>query len=168
MSPACHIIDADTLEFLQRRVSIVAAGRDGDNVPSSARAYGCRVRADHHVTVFVRRSQAAQLLRDVESNGELAVVFTRPTTNRALQFKGRGARVGALEPGDIQVITEWVGSLVVELAALGISAPLVHAAFAVRPDDMSAITFVPGEGFAQTPGPGAGARLASGGAERAP
>jgi len=159
-SPPDSVLDADTADFLQRRIAIVAAGRDANNVPSSARVYGCRVAPGNQaLTVFVKRPQAAQLLSDIESNGEIAVVFSRPTTNRTLQFKGRDARVGSLGPGDAQIMAEWLGSLVVELAPLGVTAPLVHAAFAIRPEEMSAITFTPREGFAQTPGPGAGARL---------
>ena len=161
--PACSVLDDDTAQFLQRRVSIVAASRDANNIPSSTRVYGCRVaEGNRALTVFVRRPQAARLLADIEVNGEIAVVFSRPSTNRTLQFKGRDARVGPLEPGDIQLVSEWIGSLVVELAPLGVTAPLVHAAFANRPEEMSAITFTPGEGFAQTPGPGAGARLPTG------
>ena len=155
------VLDSDTAQFIQRRNSIFAAGRDGDNVPTSARAYGCRVSADQRsVTVFVLRQQAKRLLENIESNGQVAVVFSRPTTNRTLQFKGTNARVTVLAPGDAQVVAEWVGSFVVELAELGFSAPFVHAACAVKPDEMAAITFTPSDAFAQTPGPGAGARLA--------
>ncbi len=154
------ILDADTAEFLQRRASIVAASRDAKNRPSSARAYGCRVAAENQsLTIFVLRAQATRLLSDIKACGRVAVVFSRPTTHRTLQFKGEDARVGSLEAGDAQIITEWVGSFVVELSSLGFMAPFVHAAFAIQPDEMDAITFTPTEGFAQTPGPGAGARL---------
>jgi len=157
-------LDDDTAEFLQRRVAIVAAGRDKNNVPSSARVYGCRVGAGNQsLTIFVLRPHAARLLGDVEANGQIAVVFSRPTTHRTLQFKGSDARVGPLEAGDAQIIAEWVGSFVIELSSLGFNAPFVHAVFAIRPDEMSSITFTPCEGFAQTPGPGAGARLCASG-----
>lgn len=170
MSPSAprSMLDCAAAEFIQRRVAIVAASRDAHNVPSSARVYGCRVGADNQsLTVFVLRPQAARLLSDIEANGRVAVVFSRPTTNRTLQFKGGDARVGALEPGDAQIIAEWVGSFVVELASLGFNAPFVHAAFGIRPDEMAAITFTPCDGFAQTPGPGAGARLGTAGQESA-
>ena len=154
------ILDAETALFIQRRVSIFAAGRDAANVPISARAYGCKVSPDRRIlTVFVMRPQAARLLENVEANRQVAVVFSRPTTHRTLQFKGQDARVTGIEPGDPQVIAEWVGSFVVELAELGFNAPFVHAACAMQPDDMAAITFSPSDGFAQTPGPGAGSRL---------
>ena len=156
------ILDAETAQFLQRRNSMFAAGRDARNAPVSARAYGCRVAPDHRsLTVFVVRPQAKRLLECIESNRQVAVVFSRPTTNRTVQFKGSDARVTPLGPGDAQVVAEWVGSFVVELAELGFNAPFVHAACAAQPDDMAAISFTPMDGFAQTPGPGAGARLDS-------
>jgi hypothetical protein len=162
MPSACasSVLDAETSQFLQRRVSIIAASRDAENRPFCARAYGCRAGAgDRTLTVFVQRPQAARLLSDVECNGHIAVVFSRPTTHWALQLKGHDARVGALQPGDAQLVAEWVGSLVVEVTPLGFTAPFIHAVCATRPDEMAAITFTPSEGFAQTPGPGAGARL---------
>ncbi len=156
-------LDADTAQFIQRRVSMYAAARDARNIPVSARAYGCKVAADRRtLTVFVMRPQATRLLENVERTQQVAVVFSRPTTHKTVQFKGRDARIVELAPGDVQLIAEWVGSFVVELAALGFTAPFVHAAFAVAPDEVVPITFTPTDGFAQTPGPGAGARLASG------
>ena len=154
------ILDAETARFIQRRNSMFAAGRDARNIPVSARAYGCRVAADHRsLIVFVLRPQAKRLLECIESNHQVAVVFSRPTTNRTVQFKGTDAQVMPLVPGDAQVVAEWIGSFVVELAELGFNAPFVHAACAAQPDEMAAISFTPVDGFAQTPGPGAGARL---------
>ena len=63
---------------------------------------------------------------------------------------------------------QWVSSFVVELAELGFNAPFVHAACAMQPDDMAAITFTPSDGFAQTPGPGAGSRLDTSGQQTEP
>ena len=160
MSGGSTALDPDTAAFIQRRVSICAAGRNAANEPTAARAYGCRVSADRAtVTVFVLRSQAAALINAVESNGQVAVVFSQPTTNRTIQLKGRDACVRRGEASDAQVIAEWVGSFVVEIAALGFTAPFVHAVCATQPGDVVAVTFTPTDGFAQTPGPGAGARL---------
>ncbi|MBS0374545.1 MAG: hypothetical protein JSR73_08170 [Proteobacteria bacterium] len=160
MSRTPTTLDADTAAFIQRRVSICAAGRNAANEPTAARAYGCRVSADRStLTVYVLRSQATALIDAVEANGQVAVVFSRPTTNRTIQLKGSDARVRRGEAGDVQAIAEWVGSFVVEVAELGFNAPFVHAVCATQPGDVVAITFTPTDGFAQTPGPGAGARL---------
>ncbi len=154
------LLDAETIEFITRRVSMAIAGRNADNVPSSARGCGCRVAADGRlVTVFVARPQTAALLRDIEANGAIAVVFSRPTTHRTMQFKGCNAQVLPLAPGDVQLVTAFTGSFVVELAPLGHAAPFVHAVLGARPEDLAAIAFTPSDGFAQTPGPGAGAPL---------
>jgi hypothetical protein len=154
------VLDEATAEFIRRGSSMTVAARDDQHVPVSARAYGCRISADRQtVTVFVARRQAERLLSHVDSNRNIAAVFSRPTTHQAVQLKGTDARVCALEPGDGQIVAEWVGSFVVELGQLGFTAPFVHAAFAARPDEMSAIVFTPSDAFVQTPGPGAGARL---------
>ena len=86
-------------------------------------------------------------------------MFSRPTSNRTVQFKGRDARIAALAPDDPQTIAAYVGSFLVEVQKLGHSAPFVHAMFTARPDEMAAIVFTATDGFAQTPGPGAGAPL---------
>lgn len=154
------LLDAETIEFITRRVSMAIAGRSPDNVPSSVRGCGCRVAAGGRlVTVFVSRPQATALLRDIEANGAIAVVFSRPTTHRTMQFKGSDARAVPLAPGDAQLVAAFVGSFVVELAPLGHAAPFVHAVLGARSEDLAAIEFTPSDGFAQTPGPGAGAPL---------
>ncbi|HMA32603.1 MAG TPA: pyridoxamine 5'-phosphate oxidase family protein [Casimicrobiaceae bacterium] len=154
------LLDAETVEFVARRVSMAIAGRNADNVPSSVRGCGCRVAPDGRLmTVFVSWPQAAALLRDIEANGAVAAVFSQPTTHRTMQFKGSDARVVPLAPGDAQLVAAFVGSFVVELAPLGHGAPFVHAVLGARPEDLAAIAFTPSDGFAQTPGPGAGAPL---------
>lgn len=159
-APAPPLLDAETIEFIERGVSIYVAGRDADNVPTSARGWGCKVsRGGRTIAVFVARAQAAALLRDIEENQRVAAVFSRPTSNRTVQFKGRDARIATLAPDDPQTIAAYVGSFLVEVQKLGHSAPFVHAMFTARPDEMAAIVFTPADGFAQTPGPGAGAPL---------
>ena len=73
------LLDTETVELITRRVSMAIAGRNADNVPSSARGCGCRVTPDGRLmTVFVSRPQAAALLRDIEANGAIAAVFSQP------------------------------------------------------------------------------------------
>ncbi len=157
---ASTLLDAETIEFVTRRVSLTVAGRGPGNRPSSARGCGCRVTPDgRRMTVFVSRPQAAALLHDIEAHGAIAVAFSRPTTHRTMQFKGSDAQVLPLAPGDAQLVSAFVGSFVVELSPLGHSAPFVHAVLGARPEDLAAIAFTPSDGYAQTPGPGAGARL---------
>jgi hypothetical protein len=154
------LLDAETVDLITRRVSMAIAGRNADNVPSSARGCGCSITPDGRLmTIFVSRPQAAALLRDIEANGAIAAVFSQPTTHRTMQFKGSDARVVPLAPGDAQLVAAFVGSFVVELAPLGHAAPFVHAVLGARPEDLAAIAFTPSDGFAQTPGPGAGAPL---------
>ena len=43
------------------------------------------------VTVYLRRSQSEQLLQDIAHTGEIAVVFSVPSTHQTLQLKARWA-----------------------------------------------------------------------------
>src|SRR6185369_4365117 len=57
------LLDDDHAAFIQGSVSIVAASRDGGNVPSIGRISGCRVAADgRRITIFLASGQAPRLL----------------------------------------------------------------------------------------------------------
>ena len=57
------------------------------------RAVGSRISADgREVTVYLRRSQSEQLLGDIAQTGEIAVVFSVPSTHQTLQLKAEAMR----------------------------------------------------------------------------
>lgn len=153
-------LDPDLAAFIVGDVSISVASCDGRLEPAIVRGLGTRVSADRRlVTVYVARSQGAALLRDVEACARIAVVWSRPTTNRTVQFKGRDARIVPLVPGDVDAVTAHTAGFAAEIAALGYAPELGHRLLACAAEDLVAIAFSPAECFAQTPGPGAGARL---------
>ena len=153
-------LDEANAAFIQSGVSLIAASRNAANMPTLARALGCRVSADRRrVTVFVARSQAAVLLDNVVATGTVAVVFTQPSSHRAIQLKGSDAKLLPLEAGDRKIMTALVEGFATELAPLGYSGAFVRALLACPPEDVVAIAFTPDAAFSQTPGARAGAPL---------
>jgi hypothetical protein len=100
---------------------------------------------------------AGQVLPDLESNGQAAIVFARPPDERACQLKGTfaGARAATADERNT-VLGQWDRWLD-RLASVGYARPtfehwIAWPCMAIRMR-VNAI-------FNQTPGPGAGARVA--------
>ena len=158
--PQDPVLDAEIAAFIQSGVSIIAASRDAANMPAVARALGCRVSPDRRrVTILVAGSQGVELLEDVGATGAIAVVFTLPSTHRAIQLKGRDARAESLAAGDLEIMAALAGTFAADLAPFGYTTAFVRALLACEPDDAVAIAFTPTAAFSQTPGARAGAPL---------
>ena len=159
MSTTTHasLLDDDHAGFIQGSVSIVAASRDARNVPSSGRISGCLVAPDRRrVTVFLAAGQAPRLLSDIRDCGRIAVVFSRPSTNRSFQLKADDAVVRPLAADEQAVVDRYVEAFGVEISALGHLGEHARALLTATDDDMVAIDFTPSAAFEQTPGPNAG------------
>lgn len=147
-------------EFIQSGVSITVASRDDRLVPSIAKAVGCRVSADRrHVTILMSALAAEVLARDVARQGQVAVVFSRPTTNQTVQLKGRDAVSVPVQPADGALVRRYLALLADDLGPLGWDQSYVDAVFWHDPAQLIAIRFAPEGAFQQTPGPGAGKAL---------
>jgi hypothetical protein len=158
--PADPLLDEDNAAFIQSGVSVVAASRGDDLVPSIGRASGCRVSADRRaVTIFVPASQAAEFIDDVRASGRIAVVFSRPSTHRTLQVKADDARVRPPRPDEPAIVARYVEVFAREVEPLGHSAAQARALLECRDDDLVAIDLTPNAAFEQTPGPKAGTPL---------
>jgi hypothetical protein len=156
------LLDEDNAAFVQGGVSIVAASRDADLVPSTGRIAGCRVSADRRrVSVFVAATQAPALLADVRACRRIAVVFTRPTTHRTLQLKADDAVVRPATADEMELLPRHIEAFAIEIAALGYSGAQARALLACSEGDVQAIDFTPSAAFEQTPGPKAGTPLAT-------
>ena len=146
--------------FIQRGVSILVASRDAGNTPAVARASGCRVSADRcRVTVFLAHEPSARVLGDLEQAGTIAVVFSRPSTHRTIQLKGRDARLGPLAAGDEALIQAYRKSIIADLLSIGWSPAFGAAVIPATDGRTVAVTFTPTAAFDQTPGPKAGRAL---------
>lgn len=160
MTAAEPIIDTAHAAFLQRGVGMSIAACNGDSIPTIVRASGCRVSDDRRrVTVFVSAIQAAPVIACIRANGNIAVVFSEPSTHRTVQLKGKDASIGELQDGDLQRIADYRTAFVAQLKPLGYDETLIRTLFAYPSTDIVTLTFTPSEAFSQTPGPRAGEPL---------
>ncbi len=142
-------------------VSVIASSCGHDLTPSVMRAVGGQVGAGgRHVTVYLCRSQSAQLLDDVARSGRLAVVFSQPSTHKTVQLKTRHARLREAREDDVPVLRHYLRGMERELTLVGYGPVYARAMLAHRLDDVVAIEFEPEQAFDQTPGLRAGQPIA--------
>jgi hypothetical protein len=152
------MIDAQLTSFLHDGVGIHIGTRNERLEPNGARAIASRVEEDGaHLTVYVAKVAAARVLPDLESNGLAAIVFGRPTDDRACQVKATfvSARAARVQERP-RIMAQWRAFLE-NLERIGIPRDGMEGwttwpAVAIR---LRATAI-----FNQTPGPEAGAPLA--------
>ncbi len=155
------MLDSDNADFIQTGVSISLASCGPDHLPSMSRGLGCKlIEGVNQVAVFVRRSQSQALLDHIRHSGQVANVFSLPSSNRTLQLKGVDARIVPFAAEDIPVIEEHIAEFLLEVVPLGMSEAVVRAILAYQPDDLVSVVYSPCAAFSQTPGPKAGEPLA--------
>jgi hypothetical protein len=142
---------------LESGVAVVVGTRDAGSSPEITRGWGARVLPDNSsMEVFVSRSAGAATLRNLQDNGEIAVVFCLPTSYKTVQLKGHIAETG--EP--TQAHCEWVerhkNAFATEAESVGVPRSLISNLIC---DDLVRIRFVVQQAFEQTPGPSAGGSL---------
>lgn len=154
------LIDEETAAFLQQPVSINLATRNQANRPAIARAAGYRLNPQRNrLTVFLSGVNNQTLLENLRANHMLAVVFSRPTTHKTIQFKGNDAQILALSADDPPVIEAYCQLFQQELHSIGYPPSFCDAIFPPVDEHYVAIEFSPERAFSQTPGPGAGKKL---------
>ena len=152
------MIDAELASFLQQGIAIQLGTRNDRLEPNGVRVVAARVEEDgRHVVAYVHASAGPQVVPDLESNGQVAIVFSRPPDERACQLKGiaAGVRVAG-EDERVFVEAQWT-RWIERLLTIG----LQRAAFDHWPSwPCLAVRVRVNAIFNQTPGPGAGAPLA--------
>lgn len=162
MTSALAQVSPELLALMAGRMSVLVASRDAHLRPSVMRAMGCAIdAAAGEVTVFLARAQAAQLLRDLETAGGIAVMFSQPTTHRTVQLKAASVRLRPADAGDAPVLRDYADSLSGEIEQVGYPRPLARTMLAHRLDELVGVSFAPTQVFEQTPGAKAGALVAA-------
>ncbi len=155
-----HRIDQDTAEFIQQFVSINVATRNRENCPSVARATGCSISPDRNrLTIYLSNMHNQALLDNLRDNQQLAVVFSRPSTHRTIQFKGNDAQIRPLTPSDPLLIRAYIESFQQEIRSIGFPQAFCEAILPSEVNDFIAIDFTPDRAYSQTPGPNAGKKI---------
>lgn len=99
------------------------------------------------------------MLQDIAHIGEIAVVFSVPSTHQTLQLKARRATQRPAHDGDLPVLQAYLQSMEQEVGQVGYGPRYVAAMLAAPLEDVVAVSFTPTSAFDQTPGPRAGAEL---------
>lgn len=152
------MIPAELAAFFQEGVAIHIGTRNASLTPNGARAIAVRVEADGvHFEIFLATVVSKEILADLESNGQAAVVFARPVDDRACQVKAAFVATRPATPQDRDLVMgQWNGFLQ-KLQMIGIPRTSLLG-WATWPS--VAIRLRATALFDQTPGPQAGAPLA--------
>lgn len=154
------LLNPEHLAMMARGVSVIVSSSGTDLTPSVVRAVGSRVDPQGAcITVYLSRSQSAQLLQDVASTGRIAVVFSEPHSHRTVQVKSTAVRFREVQPEDAPVLQRYLMAMQGELGRVGFGPVFAEAMLAHDVDDLTALEFVPTQAFDQTPGPRAGLPL---------
>jgi hypothetical protein len=153
-------LDVEHATFIQGGVSVVIASSDASLDPDVARGCGCRVSRDRRrVTVLLDDRRGERVLADFQSNGRIAVVFSRPSTHQTIQLKGTDASLVRPTAADRAIVAAHREMWVRELCQIGYLSAFAGAVWGQLPESLAAISFTPTAAFQQTPGPAAGQEL---------
>jgi Pyridoxamine 5'-phosphate oxidase len=151
------MIDKQLAEFLEEGIAIHIGTRNEQLEPDGARVTAVTVEEDGtHLVAYVPTVAAARVLPNLQANGQAALVFGRPTDDRACQVKGvfTGSRETTPDERDI-VLAQWERSIqVFERVGIPRAASATWVMWPCVAVRLRATAL-----FSQTPGPGAGAPL---------
>lgn len=155
-------LDTTVLSLIQGPVAISVATRDAAHWPSLCHAYGCRwMDRLKTLRIFLLADEARPVLRDIAANGEVAAVFSDVRSFRSVQIKGSNGRTLAFDAADSKLRAAHYRITSEELLALGFPRGPAKGYFSAPANpDFVTLAFTPIDIFRQTPGPGAGAKLA--------
>ena len=151
------MISKELAVFLEEGIAIQMGTRNDRLEPNGARVVAVRVEDEgRQVVAFVPERAAPQVLPDLESNGQAALVFSRPPDERACQVKGVFVESRPAGSEDERFVIDQWERWVVRLTSIGLPRQTTEpwqtwpcVAVRVR------VTAL----FEQTPGPRAGAAL---------
>jgi hypothetical protein len=150
-------IPEDIVEQLEGGVSILVGTCDADTRPDVARAVGASVSRDRtELTIYLHETWGARAIANLRARGEIAVGFSRPLDNFAVQLKGTCTRFLAPSEGDRSVVDRYHAAYGEQLYMVGIPRSITRR-FIFWP--AVGVTFPVRDIFVQTPGPDAGKRL---------
>lgn len=157
------IVPEKLAKFMQGPIWGHAGTRNRDLVPATHMIGGFCVSADRkRVTILVPDHATNALRENLADNGQIAITFGEQVSHESYQLKGRSVEVRPIDASDAPVRGAYLGVMAASLAEAGMP-PEVGAAFeqAISRSGL-AVTFEVDDIFVQTPGPGAGERLAAG------
>jgi hypothetical protein len=156
------MIPVKIIRFLEERASLGFAGtRDHDLVPFGHRVPGWHVdRSGRTLTAFLPDASAPRLLDALRDNGRIALTFEEVGTHETYQVKGQYLRHRPVRPAEIEIADVMRERFARGLRSLNNDEQVAALMAASIPAPGLAVEIGVEEVFVQTPGPGAGARIA--------
>jgi hypothetical protein len=156
------MIPAKIIRFLEERANMGFAGtRDASLVPLGHRVSAWQVdTAGRALTAFMRPFWEARFIESLRDNGSIALTIGEITSHETYQIKGRYLSHRLVQQTEIEMADRVRDRLVKALLAQYHDervAPFVRASI---PNPTLVVTVEVDEVFVQTPGPGAGERIA--------
>jgi hypothetical protein len=156
------VIPAKIIRFLEERANLAFAGtRDANLVPSGHRISGWQIdQSGRTLTAFMPDASSPQLLEALRNNGRIALTFEEVGTHETYQVKGRYLSHRTVRPADIELAGASRERFARSLRSLYNDEHMTALMTASIPAPGLAVEIGVDEVFVQTPGPGAGARIA--------
>jgi hypothetical protein len=158
------VMFTDEMQDLASGGVVIAVGtRDAALVPAFARGWGLRfVPNSREAKVCVVESTAAETFANIADNQQIAVTFSKPTTYRTFQLKGRVLEVAPASEEEMADVLRHRATFLDEVSAVGLPRELATRVIAGELEGspvLKTIRVHVDAVFDQTPGPSAGGRL---------
>jgi hypothetical protein len=156
------MIPAKIVRFLEERASLGFAGtRDANLVPRGHRVCGWQVAPDGRTLVaFVPAVSADSMVATLLDNGRIAITLEEVGTHETYQVKGRYLSHRPVRPSELDIANRTRERLVKAIRSFFLDEQLTSAMNVSIPVPSLAVEIAVDEVFLQTPGPGAGTRVA--------
>lgn len=156
------VIDSDLAELVEGVVMIILAARDHSLCPSIGRSMGAAVcDGPGGIDLFVAKGPWPDLVYNASPGAPIAATFSRPTNYETFQIKGVVTERMLANANDHSRAEAYIARVGNVLAGLGVSK--TQMGFLETGASLHRIRFEPEALFRQTPGPGAGDKVAEGG-----
>jgi len=156
------MIPAKIIRFLAERANVGFAGtRDSGLVPLGHRVSGWQVdAAGRTISAFIRPFWEARLVESLRDNGSIALTIGDVTTHETYQIKGRYLSHRPIQRMEVEIADRVRERLAKALLAQYQDERVVPFVKASIPIPTLIVAVEVNEVFVQTPGPGAGERIA--------
>lgn len=150
-------LSREMIELIESGVSMVIGSRDDALRPECLRALGATVSPGAEtVSVYLQAFLAGRTRANFETNGLVAVTFSRILDHYTVQLKGKVRSVREATAEDEAMSDRYLVAFAEQLALAGLPRSVVRR---VRTRPGLTVEIEPQEIFLQTPGAGAGRRL---------
>ncbi len=148
----------ELVDFVAQGASLLVGSCDAAQVPHAMRAMGLRIHDDRrHATVYLPEVTSRHTVTDVAVNPRVAVTASQPVDHKSFQMKGRVTKVSPATEAERAYVEGYLESYGRRLEAVGFPFDVVSM---LSHWPAIALELQVEELFLQTPGPGAGQRLA--------